>query len=132
MNYLDIKKKHGLSTSESETKKKTTSGSASYSEIAKKHGVSYDVDDNYISTFFSDYNKFASADKDSSFDTWKELDFGSSYKIKTNIQPIGRFKIGMTHHRHIRPITKHLLRLLLSHSKRQCERLPILIRKWSK
>ena len=77
MNYLDIKKKHGIATSESETKKKTTSGSSSYSEIAKKHGVSYDVDENYISTFFSDYNKFASADKDSAFNTWKELDFGS-------------------------------------------------------
>ena len=76
MNYLDIKKKHGLATSEEETTKKSKSGS-SYSDIAKKHGVSYDVDDNYISTFFSDYNKFASADNDSSFDTWKELDFGS-------------------------------------------------------
>jgi hypothetical protein len=77
MNYLDIKKKHGIGTNESETKKKTASGSSSYSDIAKKHGVSYDVDEKYINSFISDANSFMSADKNSSFSTWNKLGLGS-------------------------------------------------------
>ena len=77
MNYLDIKKKHGIGTSEEETTKKKTSGSSSYSDIAKKHGVSYDVDEKYLNSFISDANSFISADKNSSFSTWNKLGLGS-------------------------------------------------------
>ena len=85
MNFEDIRKKHGIGTKDKETTDKTedktttksTGGSLSYSDIAKKHGISYDVDDTFINTFISDANSFISADDDSSFSTWNKLGLGS-------------------------------------------------------
>ena len=77
MNYLDIKKKHGIGTSESESKETTTNSSLSYSEIAKKHGISYDVDEKYINSFISDVNSYISTDENSLFSTWNKLGLGS-------------------------------------------------------
>ncbi len=84
MNYEDIRKKHGLGTKDKEdeetTKKGTsqsTSGNLSYADIAKKHGVSYDVDEKYLKSFISDANSFAKADKTTSYSTFNKLDLGS-------------------------------------------------------
>ena len=52
------------------------SPTSSFSEWSSKNNASK-VDSNYINTFVSDYNKFASADESSSYGSWKELDIGS-------------------------------------------------------
>ena len=84
MNFEDIRKKHGLGTKDKEDKEttnksasNTTSKKLSYADIAKKHGISYDVDDKYLDSFISDANKFASADEATSYSTWTKLDLGS-------------------------------------------------------
>ena len=77
MNFEDIRKKHGLGTKEEKTKEKTTSKNLSYSEIAKKHGVSFDVDENYLDDFIKAANEFSSVDEDSAYGAWNRLDLGT-------------------------------------------------------
>ena len=81
MNYEDIRKKYGLGTKEKEDKDKTTNkttgGGLSYADIAKKHGISYDVDEKYLNSFISDINTFSKADESALYGTWNKLDLGS-------------------------------------------------------
>ena len=78
MNFDEIRKKHGLGTKEEEeTKEKTTSAKMSYSDIAKKHGVSFDVDENYLNDFIKSANEFSSVDEDSAYAAWNRLGLGT-------------------------------------------------------
>ena len=56
MSYLDIKKKYGLTTANSEDE--SNKRKVKYSEIAKKHGISYEADEDYINLFMKDANEY--------------------------------------------------------------------------
>lgn len=83
MDFEDIRKKHGLGAKDEkdEDKDKTTStttgGGLSYADIAKKHGISYDVDDKYLDSFISDINAFSKTDEAALYGTWNKLDLGT-------------------------------------------------------
>ena len=89
MKYSDIKKKYGIGTvatnlttkEEDEEKKKTSGNKPSYSDIANKHGISTEVDEDYVNKFLSDANSFfSSAEKDYSAIGWGNA--SSSYTSK--------------------------------------------------
>ena len=56
MSYLDIRKKYGLTTDDSEDE--SNKRKVKYSDIAKKHGISYEADEDYINLFMKDANEY--------------------------------------------------------------------------
>ena len=67
MSYSDVLRKHGLSPTSSKKKdenKSSTTSRIGVDAILKKHGISYDVDDNFINTFLTDANRFLSSAED--------------------------------------------------------------------
>ena len=68
MSYSDLRKKHGI-TSNTESKTGNTNKSQSgggYAALQKKYGISYDVDEKYLTTFISDTNSFFDSINDGS------------------------------------------------------------------
>ena len=89
MRYSDLRKKHGVGTvpkgTETDVKKTTKSKSSTdgndYGSLLKKHGIDYNVDDNFVDTFIADANQFLVSAKDE-YDSVGWRDATSAYETR--------------------------------------------------